>query len=70
MTGFVLLAAAMAGLAAALAALAEALAGGWRDPRGLWRDAGHPPALRGALRRLRWGLGAAFVFGVAGALSP
>ncbi len=70
MTGFVLLVAAMAGLAAALAGLAEAVAAGLRDPRALWKDAGAPPATRRALRRARWGLAAAVLFGGAAALSP
>jgi hypothetical protein len=71
LTGFLLYAAALAALIGALSALAEAMGEGrLRHPRALLWDAPPTAALRSPLARLRWGLGAALVFGVAGALSP
>lgn len=70
MIAFLLYAAAVAGLAGALSALGEALTlRAPRHPRALLWDAAPTPALRSPLARLRWGLGAAAVFAVAGALT-
>ena len=70
MIGFLFYVAAVAGFAAAASGLGEAMTqGGLRRPRALLWGEPPTPALQAPLARLRWGLGAALVFAVAGALT-